>query len=265
VRQSNIYKRFRHRISLWRDARENSTFTGFCRLPTQFEALADPVVGFLLKDEADRKLRIIVFGCSNGAEAYTVSSILHQRCSGLNFKVFACDIDSCMIEKAKTACYQTKEIYNNKIIRDSFINFTFNQDGNRFKVKEEIAKSVCFEKADALDTGLKNSIGPADILFAQNFLFHMKPKASLMALRNLCGLLKPKAVLFIDGVDINIRKKITKRLKLEPLDYKIKEIHNEAMRARAVGWPYSYWGLEPFMTSSKNWRRRYATIFKKGS
>ena len=244
----------------------NSTFTGFYRLPTQFEALTGPVMRFLLRDRADAALKIVVVGASNGAEPYTISSLLRTSHPDLAFDVSAFDIDPEIIEKARTARYAVQEdVYNNQRIPQAFIDRTFDLVEGSLAVKEEVAARVRFEIADALDPALADKVGRADLLVAQNFLFHLEPKPARAALRNLCGLLEDRSALFVDGVDLNIRLKVTREFGLEPLDYRIGEIHDEARWARAVGWPYAYWGLEPFMTTSRSWRRRYATIFLKGS
>ena len=64
-------------------------------------------------------------------------------------------------------------------------------------------------------------------------------------------------------MDIGLRQKWVHAQQLVPLNFRIEEIHNEARRARAPGWPYHYWGLEPFMTFSNDWQYRYATVYLK--
>jgi chemotaxis methyl-accepting protein methylase len=265
VLDTNLYKRLRHRVSLRTGRRENSTFTGFYRLPSQFEALTGPVIQFLAKEIEERPLEVIVFGSSNGAEPYTISSLLGTTHPDLDFRISAYDIDPEIIEKARSARYSPdEEVYNNRVIQEEFIHRTFDLVDGKLQVRAEIAAPVRFEIADALDPTLSEKVGQADVLFAQNFLFHLEPKVARAALRNLCRLLGKRAALFVDGVDINIRSKVTEEFGLEPLEYRLEEIHNEARRARAVGWPYTYWGLEPYMTASRDWQRRYATIFLKG-
>jgi hypothetical protein len=111
---------------------------------------------------------------------------------------------------------------------------------------------------------LKRNIGVADIVFAQNFLFHLKPSMSAKAFNNIATLLDRRAAFFIDGMDIGLRSRLTRKNNLVPLEYRIEEIHNEARRVRASGWPYQYWGLEPFTSTRKDWQRRYSTIFLRG-
>ena len=262
-RQSVAWKTVRHRVALAIDERTNSGFTGFLRLPTQFEALAGPVVKFLTGTAMLPTVRIVVMGCSNGAEAYTAASVLTARWPHAELVVDAYDIDARALEKARTACYRADEVFNNKIITAKFVEDTFDVDGNVYRVKERIAARVKFFSANVLNSDLQSRVGKCDILFAQNFLFHLDRKAAARGFNNLCSLLNPRAAFFIDGMDIDLRRKGVMKHHLLPLDFRIEEIHNEARRARAAGWPYRYWGLEPFMTFTKDWQRRYATIYLK--
>jgi len=261
-----VWKVFRHRVALLLDQRANSTFTGFLRLPTQFDALTGPVMQYLTKERPpNAPLRIVVIGCSNGAEAYTISSVLINRCPGVEFRIDAYDIDREMCEKARSACYHASEVLNNKILTAEFIQATFDISGDAYRVKERIAARAKFHTADALSPDLTAQVGQCDLLFAQNFLFHLDRKAAVRAFDNLCGLLSDRAAVFVDGMDLDLRQQGTMARHLVPLDFHIEEIHDEACRARAPGWPDRYWGLEPFMTRINDWQRRYSTIFLRDS
>lgn len=263
LKRTKVWKTLRHRISLIISQRENSTFTGFLRLPTQFDALSGPVVEFLLNHKSAQPLVISVMGCSNGAEAYTISSILSDRRPKLEYEVHAYDINPDCISKARRATFAHEEIFNNKIITRHFIDSTFDRQNDLFVVKPEIRRRIRFEMANILDDDLHRRIPHCDIVFAQNFLFHMPPRTSAQAFGNIIRFLNTKAVLFIDGMDLGLRQKLTRKNQLAPLEYKIEEIHNEARRAREIGWPYQYWGLEPFLTTRRDGQRRYSTIFLK--
>lgn len=263
-RDSLAWKICRHRIALLIGERKNSHFTGFLRLPSQFEALSGPVLAYLAGRPSGPPLRIVVVGCSNGAEAYTIASVLLARTPGIDFLIDAYDIDAGIIEKARSACFRVDEVLNNKVLTSEFIRATFDAELEGYRVKEHIAARVRFHVADVLNPGLAGHTGLCDILFAQNFLFHLTRRDAACAFENLYRLLRPKAALFADGMDLGLRQKLTRAKRLAPLDFRIREIHDEARRARAVGWPEHYWGLEPYLTFSADWRRRYATIFLKG-
>jgi chemotaxis methyl-accepting protein methylase len=256
------WRRMRHRIAQWVAPRRNSHFTGFLRLPSQFKALAGPVLAALLNGGAvTDALDIAVLGCSNGAEAYSVASVLGRGHPGLVFRVRGYDIDGEVLRKARTGRYAAEEIFNNAAITEEFVRSTFDRVEHGYIVKRRIRERVTFDQADALSPDLDTRLGRFDILFAQNFIFHLPRKQARKALENTHRLLHSGSALFIDGVDLDLRQGFARRTRLVPLDFEIEQIHSEARWARAVGWPYAYWGLEPLVKSGRDWRRRYATIF----
>ena len=244
--------------------RRNCNFTSFLRLPTQFEALSGPVLDFLLRerDRTRKALKVTVMGCSTGAEAYSIASVLRNRHPDLIFTVYAYDIDSDCINKARSGRYTPQEIFNNEIITAAFVNTTFDRENDFYVIKSDIRRHVHFDIADVLDPNLKEQIGTSDIIYAQHLLIHLKHKHAIKGFNNICRLLNPKAALFIAGIELDMFVKLTRKNNLKPCKYKIEEIHNE-VGMYGKGWPYIYWGCEPFMTVRKDWQRRYSTIFLK--
>ena len=99
---------------------------------------------------------------------------------------------------------------------------------------------------------------------AQNVLFHLPRQRAREAFDNLTALLKPKSALFINGMDTDMRIQLTKKSGLEPLDYLVEEIHEDARVDRGNAWAGSYFGRQPFSRSSRDWLRKYCTIYFKG-
>jgi chemotaxis protein methyltransferase CheR len=207
-------------------------------------------------------LKVTVMGCSTGAEAYSIASILRKRHPDLTFTVYAYDIDKGCIDKAKSARYTQEEVLNNKIITSDFINDTFDKVDGYYVIKSDIRKHVHFDVADALNPNLREQIGTSDIIYAQQLFIHMKHKQAVKGFKNICRLLNPRAALFIAGMELDMLVNLTRGNNLIPCEYKVQEIHNE-IGITEGGWPYVYWGLEPFMTFRKDWQRRYSTIFLK--
>jgi chemotaxis protein methyltransferase CheR len=261
VLQTDRFKRLRYEVVLAFQKRRNYVFTQFLRVPTQFDALVGPVVDFLVQGNDASSLSITVWGCSNGAEPYSIGSALLSRRPRLDFTVQAFDIDEQMLERARGGTYTYAEVFRNKALDPAFVEETFSRQGDLYKVNQAVMKRVSFDAMNVFDMDLDSGIGRSDIIFAQNILYHLKPKATTSAFGNICRLMKPKAALFVDGMDLGLKTKLTKAHDLEPLDYRIAEIHNEARRERGSAWPYEYWGLEPFSESRRDWKRRYATIF----
>lgn len=260
------WKLLRHRLTLALSPRRISHFTSFLRSPTQFAALSGPVLDFLMQDRVTT-LDITVIGCSTGAEAYSIASVLRERHPDLLFTVHAYDIDSACIEKAKSARYTPQEVFStdrsgHTPVTADFIGATFHLEDGWYVVKSDVRKHVHFDLADALNPNLKQHVGTSDIVFAQHVLIHLEPHKAKKAFQNICLLLNARAALFIAGMDLNILQQQTRRHDLIPCEYKIEEIYRE-VEAYGGGWPWNYGSLEPFMSVRTEWQRRYATIFLK--
>jgi len=250
----------RFKIALLTSRRRNCHFTSFLRMPTQFEALSGPVLDFLFKDGGMKALKVTVMGCSIGAEAYSIASVLRSSHPDLAFTVHAYDIDKGCIDKARSARYTTEEVLNNEMLPSDFISSTFDREDGHYVIKGEIRERVQFDLADVLDLNLKEQVGTSDIVYAQHFLIHLEREQARKGIENICGLLNPRAALFISGTVLDMLVKLTRKNNLIPCDYNVEEIHKEA-GVYGRGWPYIYFGCEPFMTVRKDWQRRYATIF----
>ncbi len=265
--QTTWWKILRHRLTLAFSQRRNCHFTCFFRMPTQFEALSAPVLDFLMQGRSAKPLRITVIGCSTGAEAYSIASVLRERHPDLMVTIHAYDIDRECIAKATSARYTPEEVFNTDVsgntpVTASFVNATFHKEDGSYVVNSDVRQRVHFDLADALDPNLRERTGTSDIVYAQHVLIHLESQKAKRAFQNICLLLNPRAVLFVAGMDLNILQQQTRKHHLVPCAFKIKQIYTE-VEAYSGGWPWNYGCLEPFMTVRKEWQRRYATIFFK--
>lgn len=261
VRRTTYWNVLRAKITSLTSKKRNCHYTNFQRLPTQLEALAGPVIEYLLDAGQTRPLRIVVLGCSKGAEPYSIASVLRSRHPDLVFDLHASDLDAACIEKAKSGRYTRPEVLKSKMT-DEFVRDTFDINGDDYTIKSDIRRRITFDVANALDGKLLDTVGKADILFAQHFLYHLSAKDAARAFENMYGLLNQKAAVFVAGADLDVLQKLTRKYNLAPLDYRIEDIHNEVAR-HGQGWPYAYWATEPFGTVKKDRQRRYATVFLK--
>jgi chemotaxis methyl-accepting protein methylase len=220
-----------------------------------------------MRNGAAKPLRIAVIGCSTGAEAYSVASVLRGRHPELTFTVRAYDLDGECIQKAKRGRYTPQEVFQadmsgRAMVTADFAKATFDIEDGSYVVKGDVRNRVQFDVADVLDPNLTEHIGTLDIVYAQNVLLHLRPRDAKTAFRNICRLLNPKAALFVAGIDLHLLPELTRKHRLVPLDYKIAEIYGE-MTAYGGGWPWDYHAREPFMMVRNEWQRRYSTIFLK--
>ena len=261
VIKTDLFRSFRHRLILQFDKREDRTFTRFLRLPTQYEVLVGPVMDFLEVAKIGRPLSIVVLGCSNGAEAFSIASRLTQHAPEIEFSIKAVDLDREMIRQAWEATYSASEVFTHSRITRTFVENTFDDRDGQFTVKPELIKRIEFSVADVLDEKSIAALGSADIVFVQNLMVNLRRKKARVAFRNACSLMKRRSVMFVDGMDHDLRSSLTRRHGLTPFTFKLDQIYREAREERGAGWPYNYWGIEPFLLFPRDWQRRYGTIF----
>jgi len=258
------YGVLRHKVLLATcDRTQRHTYTCFRRSPTQLEALVGPVFEFLGGAALGRPLEILVLACSNGAEAYTLASVLNKRLPGVDFRILAADLHPEMIEIASAASYAPEEALQSEYVTPEFVSDTFDIIDGRYVVKPEVRARVSFAQADLLSGDLHTRFGPADIVTAQNVLFHLSPSAARQAFGNIVKLLRPRSALFIDGMDQSLRIELTERHGLEPLAYKRRKIYDEIRVHTPLDWWRYYWGSEPYSRLRSRRKRRYGTIFLK--
>jgi chemotaxis methyl-accepting protein methylase len=204
----------------------------------------------------------MVLGCSNGAEAYSIASVLSRRFPDMPFAIAAYDLKNDLVEQGRTARYSESEVIGS-MAPAGFVEETFVRCADGFIVRPQIAHRVQFDTADVLDERLRERVGAADIVFAQNLMINFQRDAARKAFHNVCDVLDSRAALFVDGMDVDLRARLTRDRGLVPLDFMIREIHEDARKIRGSAWPWIYWGLEPFM-DRPDAKRRYATVFLKG-
>ncbi|MFO1409960.1 MAG: CheR family methyltransferase [Steroidobacteraceae bacterium] len=260
------YGQLRHR-ALQASARrsQSHTYTSFNRVPAQLAAFTGPVLDFLLAGrEGNAPLVIDLFAGSNGAEAYTLASVLRSARPGLAFHIHASDLHPEMVAKARAARYTRDEVLHSESITPEFIAATFDADGQDFIVKPELRAQVSFVQADLLDAGIDRQYGPADVVIVQNVLFHLDPRQARFAFGNVVRFLKPRAALLVDGVDLDLKVELTRAAGLAPLEWRYREIYDYGRRHIALAWWRHYYGAEPRSFLKRDPVRRYGTIFLRG-
>src|SRR5690606_213796 len=91
------------------DRVDNHTYTCFLRAPAQLAALEGPILEFLGNPErTGRRLEILTFACSNGAEVYTMAAWLTKNVPTLDFHITASDLHHEMVARCKAANYSAQ-------------------------------------------------------------------------------------------------------------------------------------------------------------
>jgi SAM-dependent methyltransferase len=213
-------------------------------------------------------VRIAVVGCSIGADVYSILWSIRATYPDLNVVVDAVDISDEVLEVAREGRYSrgVSELALEPIFErmtEGEIREMFDEEGERLRVKPWLREGIAWRRGDARDPGIVDELGRHDLVVANDFLCHMVPAESEKCLRNIARLVEPGGYLVVAGIDIDVRTKVAKDLWWKPVAQLMEDIH-DGDRSLRQGWPWKYWGLEPFDRSRPDWRVRYASAFQLG-
>jgi chemotaxis methyl-accepting protein methylase/mannose-6-phosphate isomerase-like protein (cupin superfamily) len=211
-------------------------------------------------------LRVAVLGCSTGAEAYSVAWSIRSARPDLRLILHAVDISKQAVEFGKQGIYSLKssELTDTKIfdrMTMSEMDEMFDRQGEVAAVKSWIKEGMNWLVADAGEPEILDVLGSHDMVVANNFLCHMEPWDAERSLRNIARLVRPEGLLFVSGIDLDVRTKVALELEWDPVQELLEEIHDGDPSCKNY-WPCHYAGLEPLNKRRRHWRVRYAAAFR---
>jgi SAM-dependent methyltransferase len=225
----------------------------------------------LMRRIADKKpkgatLRIVVLACSAGAEVYSILWIIRSARPDLKVSVRAVDISQKILSFAENGVYvsDTSGLVGSSIferLTAHEMEHMFDWKGDTASVKPWLREGITWQLGDASSPEMIRTLGPQDIVVANNFLCHMEPPAAESCLRNIAGLLDRGGYLFVSGVDLDVRTKVAHELGWRPIPVLLKQIHDGDPFVRK-DWPWRWWGLEPLNHNRNDWRTRYTAVFQ---
>jgi 2-polyprenyl-3-methyl-5-hydroxy-6-metoxy-1,4-benzoquinol methylase len=251
-----------HSLVKMRSVPRQSHGTFFLRNRPELELLTR-----LAKRRAEgSKLRFAVFGCSNGAEVYSILWAVRSARPNLTIEAQAIDISSEIIRVAQQGRYydQAPGMLETPIferLTAHEMRALFEKATDHVKIKPWLKEGVAWLVADAKDPQLMTLIGLQDIVIANRLLCHMGPEDAEQCLRNIARLVRPGGYLFVSGVDLDIRTRVARDLAWVPVRELLEEMHDGDPSLRE-GWPWQYWGLEPLDRRQRDWVVRYASVFQ---
>jgi SAM-dependent methyltransferase len=247
-----------HAVVLRRQARSQSLATSFFRNLRQLGVLEGPLSDVL----RGRSPRILVAGCSLGCEAWTLAGYLKHRIGLTDFSILAVDIEADAVAFGQAGLYGEEHLPAGPG-RDrsaDLIAAMFAGEAGGWRIKDDLRRHVTFRRADVLAPGFAD-LGVFDLVLGQNFLIHMDDAAARRAMAALAARPGPGGGLFLAGVELGLRAGEARRLGLAPVDWRLEALHEED-HVRRGGWPWSYWGLEPYDRTTKAPAARYATVYR---
>jgi mannose-6-phosphate isomerase-like protein (cupin superfamily) len=256
------YGNFVHALARRQGFRSQAHSTFFLRNRPELE---------LIRRIVDRRpkgdtLRVAVLGCSTGAEAYSVAWRIRSARPDLALVLTAVDMSGQAVAFAECGVYSLT--HAEVACTEVFERMTplemeefFHRNGDAVTIKPWIKEGINWRVGDVGEPEIIDSIGPQDMVVANNFLCHMVASEAERCLRNIARLVSGGGYLFVSGIDLDIRTKVARDLGWEPVKERLEEVHDgdPCMRAH---WPWHYGGLEPLDKKKRDWRIRYAAAFR---
>lgn len=250
-------------------------YTCFFRSMGQLQALTGPVLDHLRLPQG-QTLRIAVVAASNGAEVYSLAAWLRLACPDLPFQIHASDHNPELVAQARLGIYPADQLRTLGTPAVPWREMFRPLPGTPapcpaqpdddppaplWEVQPALREHVQWSTLDLLNDELRQQAGPADVVLANNVLFHLTPHQARRAFANLRRCLRPRAALFVQGADLGLRAELTREAGLRPLDHEVGRIHRDAQAHVDRRWWTLYWGSEPYMPWRPQALRRYSTIF----
>jgi two-component system CheB/CheR fusion protein len=169
--------------------------TGFFRNPEVFEALKERVFPEILRHrDADETVRVWVYGCSTGEEAYSIAMVFVEYCRSLNIdvpmQIFATDVNETAIERARAGVY-SKAITD--VSPERLRRFFTNVDG-RYQINKEIRDMCVFAKQNLITDP---PFSHMDLVSCRNVLIYLEAVTQQKIVPMFHYALKPHGLLLL--------------------------------------------------------------------
>ncbi len=168
--------------------------TNFFRDPESFENLKKVLLDLVKNKPDSGQIRIWVPGCSTGEEAYSVAIILRECMDEVkkyfNVQIFATDIDSDAIEKARIGSFSGIEPDVSKERLKRF----FRYEGNLFHIRKEIREMLVFAPQSIIKDPPFTKL---DLICCRNLLIYLNTELQKKIIPLFHYSLLPNGILFL--------------------------------------------------------------------
>ncbi len=167
--------------------------TDFFREPAHFEYLRRKVLPELTRP--GKTITVWSAGCSSGEEPYTLAMVLKEF--GCNFIIFATDISTKVLDKARLAVYDKEQI--NPVppaMKKKYLLVSKDKTKNLYRVVPELRAHVRFRRLNFMD-GDFGFREPIDIIFCRNVIIYFDKPTQEKLLNKFCDYLSPNGYIFM--------------------------------------------------------------------
>jgi two-component system CheB/CheR fusion protein len=170
--------------------------THFFRDQEAFATLQQKIIPRLfVSRQPNDPIRVWVPGCSTGEEAYSIAMLIQEQMDALkqpfDIQIFATDIDSHAIERARNALFPDGIVAD---VSTERLNRFFVKEGNTYRVRKPVRDLVIF----AVQSVIKDPpFSRLDLISCRNLLIYLGPELQKQVLRLFYYALKPGGYLFL--------------------------------------------------------------------
>ena len=169
-------------------------YTVFFRDSDVFQHLGKNLLPKLLK--SNNRVRIWSAGCATGEEPYSLAilanEILGTPAVSTQVAIYASDIDQDALNKAQKGEYPRKQLDG---VAESLIRKYFTNEGDVYKIKDCVKKSIHFERNDLMKPSTRNYL---DLILCRNVMIYFSKEGQQHIHMNFYNALKEGGI-FISG------------------------------------------------------------------
>lgn len=172
----------------------------FFRDGTPFDILEKVIAPRLINVNNEKTIRIWSSACSTGQEPYSIAMTLMELpefSADWSYDIYATDISSLAIKKAKEGIYSDFEIHRGCPLKH--LNRYFTQIDNNWKIKDIARKNIQFAEGNLLEPLFPPK--PFNIIFCRNVLIYFNPIIKRKVLNLLSKALDAKGYLILGGTE----------------------------------------------------------------
>jgi len=174
-------------------SRLTNSYSEFFRNPLTFAYLEQIILPQLIEKKRIKKenqIRIWSAACASGQEAYSMAilcdELIESKKSDINYLIFATDIDTEEVSKAKKGIYNAATLGKVTLKR---IQTYFTPTGNDFIIAPQLRNQIDFSVFNLLsDQGScppPSIYGNFDLVFCSNLLFYYEPESRIRILEKI--------------------------------------------------------------------------------
>lgn len=165
----------------------------FYRNGKRWEVLQNKIFPLLL--QSTKRPKIWSAACSTGEEPYSLAMVLSHHLPLSQVNILATDLDENVLQKAKLGLYPERSLAEvpKPVQSDYFV-----QEGQFYKVKDEIKRTVNFKKHNLLKDPYESNF---DLIVCRNVMIYFTEEAKDQIYANFSKALRPGGILFVGSTE----------------------------------------------------------------